>query len=293
MFVVDDVLLTYLVLPYGARLLDHGRDRLYDWLDSELGKGGRKLAKRIAKRELGDAEALKELGHYVEEHHGAADKLAAAALSAELEAARALPVGQGDEEFLRVVRDYFLTPVVEMVQALGRPVILPGFVTGTDWLTAIDVRTVPPGEKLEQLNIYSQAGKNPARINLWLGQGPVGRQYWLPRIWLVTAADEKLAATLRELAADPHTTPQRFAQALEHQPFVTGITRGDVIVGHARMPLDFTPVTTGKTRLIPWAGSPAGIKTLRAELAKQLGDQQRQVAIWIRALKELGAGQAV
>jgi len=30
-----------------------------------------------------------------------------------------------------------------MVQALGRPAVLPGFLTGADYVTAIDVRTIP------------------------------------------------------------------------------------------------------------------------------------------------------
>jgi hypothetical protein len=295
-FIIDDILLTYIVLPYGTRLLDKGRNKLYDWLDSELGKEGKKLAKSMSKRNLSDAEALKELGRYVEEHRGTADTLATAAFAAELETASA----SGDEEFLRIVRDYFLTPTVEMAQALRRPAVLPGFLTGTDWLTAVDVRTIPPGEKLEKLYIYPQSGKNPARINLWSPLGPVGIQSWLPRLWLVRATDKelagdlgttpgKLAVALDEFARDRHTTPQRFAKTLEKQPFVTGITRDDVIADRARMPLDFTPDTTGNSYPIPWAESPAGVKTMRTALAAQLGDQQREVATWIQALKNLDA----
>jgi hypothetical protein len=295
-FVVDDILLTYIVLPYGTRLLDQGRNKLYDWLDSELGKEGKKLKKSIAKRNVDDVEALKQIGQYVADHHGTADTLATAAFAAELGAAKELPPVQGDEEFLGAVRDYFLTPTVEMVRALGRPAVLPGFLTGTDWLTAIDVRTVPPAEKLDQLRIYSQYGKNPARINLWSSPGPLGVQHWLPRLWLIKAADEELArdlgttpghlaAALDELAVDKHTTAQRFATALESQAFVTGITRDDVIVDHARMPLDFTPILTRESYQIPWAASPAGIRTMRTALTRQVGDRQRQVETWLQALK--------
>jgi hypothetical protein len=291
-FIVDDILFTYIVLPYGKRLLNQGRDQLYAWLDSELGKGGRKLATSM-KRNLKDVDALTDLGHYVESHPGTADTLAKAAVTAELQTASMLPGMKGDEEFLRVVRDYFLTPIVEMVQALGRPAVLPGFLTGTDWLTAIDVRTVPLGKQLETMKVHAQSGNDPPRINLWMPLGPVGIQYWLPRLWLVRATDEELAhlattperlAALDELARDANTTVQRFAEALEDQPFVTDITRHDVIVNRARMLSDFTPQMMGKSYPIRWADSPAGMEAMRTALTSLLEGRQRQVGTWIKAL---------
>lgn len=118
MFIVDDILLTYIVLPYGSRLLNQGRDKLYDWLDSELGKEGKKLAKSMSKRNLSTKEVLEDLGHYVEEHRGAADTLATAAFAAELEIASKLPAVKGEEEFLEVISDFFFTPIFEMVKSL-------------------------------------------------------------------------------------------------------------------------------------------------------------------------------
>lgn len=299
MFVVDDILFTYIVLPYGTRLLNQGREHLYKWLDKELGWGGRRLVRRIKRANLSDDAALKALGQYVEKHPEKAQTLATAAFATELETASALPAEQSDEQFLKVVRDYFLTPLVEMVQALGRPAILPGFLTGTAWLTAIDVRTVPPGKELEEMFVIPQREEDLPRIMLWKAPARYGTMHsWLPRLWLVKARDEEfarklgttpvqLAATLDKLARDVNTTPQRFAEALEKQPFVTGITRHHVVVQHVRMEPDSPPDRDmGQwSDRIEWAKTPAGIKDMRTELARQLGDQQQQVAMWIRALK--------
>jgi hypothetical protein len=306
-FVVDDILLTYVVLPYFGDLLVKGQVLAFDWLNSHLGEGFTELKKRMSSRS-GNVEVLKDLGRYVKENPGTADTLATAAYAAALKTASGSPGVKGDEEFLMVVRDFFLTPVVEMVKVLERPAIVPGFLTGTDWLTAIDVRTVPRGKQLVDMLVGSQ-GKNlftgepdPAQIVLWRRKLPYDEtKYWLPRIWLVRAVDEELARelgttpgeladTLDEFAQEEDTTPGRFADVLEHQPFVTAITRKRVAVRRAQMLFGISPpITTGESDWIPWAKSPAGIQTMRAELERQLGDQQDEQERWIQALTNWAA----
>jgi hypothetical protein len=306
-FVVDDILLTYVVLPYVGDLLGKGQDWAFDWLNSHLGEGFTELKKRMSSRS-GNVEALEDLGRYVKENPGTADTLATAAYAAALKTASGSPGVKGNEEFLMVVRDFFLTPVVEMVKVLERPVVVRGFLTGTDWLTAIDVRTVPPGGQLVDMLVGSQS-KNfftgepyPPEIVLWRRKIPYDEtKYWLPRVWLIRAMDEELARelrttpgeladTLNEFAQDDDTTPGRFADRLEHQPFVTAITRKRVVVRRAQMLFGIAPpVTTGESDWIPWAKSPAGIQTMRADLERQLGDQQDEQERWIQALTNWAA----
>jgi hypothetical protein len=306
-FVVDDILLSCIVLPYSKRLLGKGQDQLFDWLDNVLGEAGKKLNKIMSSRN-NEVDVLKDLGQYVIEHPKTADTLARAASAAELNTAFGLLGARGDEEVLKAVRDYFLTPVIEMVKVLERPVILHGFLTGTDQLTAIDVRTIPRGEQLENMDIRQRENfltrePYPTEIVLWRrGRQTFAEQnHWLPRIWLVRAMDEELvgklrttpgelAAKLDKLARDDDTTPQRFCDLLENQPFVTAITRRRVVVDRAQMMFGVSPPSTReRTERIPWAEDPAGIHTMRAELEGQLEGQQDEQERWLQALTNWAA----
>jgi hypothetical protein len=284
-FVVDDILISYFVLPYAQEKLNQGRNQLYDWLD----KQGVKLARRglrFWQHKPSDVEVLKELGHYVETHPGTASTLATATITAQLQAATRLPAGQRDEKFLNIVLD-FLNQIFEMVQELGSPVVLPGFLTGTDDLAVIDVRTVPLGGQLE-LPWISGGQVNPT-IMLWRDLGPVGKVYWMPRIWLVRAATDADRDRYKEFA-NPDTTPKQLADELKDQPFVMSITRRYVVAQHVQMVLDHLPPTktgTGEDDRIPWAESPDGVKAMLAALTSQLGERLDEDVLWLRALAAL------
>ena len=221
---------------------------------------------------------MTDLGHYVENHPGTADALTAAAITGPLT----------DEEFMRTICD-FLTRIFEMVQTLGHPAVLPGFLTGTDYLAVIDVRT-PPGKQLEMPSTDGQ------EITLWTPPAPSFMPvHWMPRLWLVRATDEELASDPDKpgkladalQTGDPDTTSVQLAEALERQPLVTGITRRHVIVQHVQMPLaDLPPAPIGESSRIPWAESPDGIKAMLAALTNQLGQRQQQDLLWIRALAQ-------
>jgi hypothetical protein len=301
-FVVDDILLTYIVLPYGKRLLGKSQDWFFNWLDSQLGEAGATLKQRMSSRK-DEVEVLQDLGHYVKEHPGTADTLATAAYAA----ATGPGSVKSDKEFLMVVRDFFLTPVVEMVKVLEHPAVVPGFLTGTDWLTAIDVRTIPHDEQLENMDVQQRTDlwgdRYPAEIVLWRRRlTQYEEKHWLPRIWLVSAIDDEVArelgttpgelsATLDEVARDEGTTPGRFADVLKNQPFVTAITRQNVVVRRAEMMFGISPPsTTGKSDKIPWAKSSAGIQTMRKGLERELGDQQDEQERWIQALTNWANG---
>lgn len=176
---------------------------------------------------------------------------------------------------------------------------MPGFLTGADWLTAIDVRTVPSGKELEKVRVFprieTESKVIPARIQVWTAPGVLAVNHWRPRIWLVRPMDEelarklnttpgKLADALDKLASDSYGTAQQFAEALEHQAFVTEITRHHVIVQHAQWLSYNSPDAKGESGRIPWAESPDGIKAMRTALIKQHGDQQEEQKRWIQAL---------
>jgi hypothetical protein len=297
-FIVDDILLTYFVLPYAKRLLGKGQNQLYDWLDDQ----GVKLARRgwrLWRHKPTDIEVLTDLGHYADEHPGTADTLFTRVFATELQTAALLPAAEADEEVLRIVSD-FLTQIFKMVQALGWPAVLPGFLTGTDYLAVIDVRT-PPGEQLEMPSV---GGQDVPTITLWRPLKPAfsdTRQHWMPRLWLIRTTDEelasdpdttsgKLAAALEEFASDPDRTPTpaQLADTLKDQSFVMGITRRHVVVQHVQMPLDrLPPQPIGEIGQIRWAESPDGIKAMLKELTSQLGERQQEDLLWKRAIAQL------
>jgi len=280
-FIVDDILLAEIVLPYARRLLGKGQDQLYDWLD----KQGVKLARRgwrLWRHKPSDVEVLKDLGYYAEKHPGAAGIMATAAITTGLQPAAALPAPEADERVLRALCN-FLTGIFEMVQALGHPAVLPGFLTGTDDLAVIDVRT-PPGVQLEMPVI---SGQDSPEITLWRPLGPAGTSsHWLPRLWVLARATDADRRTYEDIACDLDTTPQQLAEALKDQPFVTGITRRHVLVQHAQIVLPkIPPVTKGESSRIPWAQSPAGVRAMLAALTSQLGERQDEDRRWLEGLE--------
>lgn len=288
-FVVDDILLTYFVLPYAKRLLAKGQNQLYDWLDGQ----GVKLARRglrLWQHRPTDIEVLTDLGHYADEHPGTADTLFTGVLTTELQTAALLPAPEADKEVLRIVSD-FLTHVFKMVEALGWPAVLPGFLTGTDYLAVIDVRT-PPGRQLEMPSV---GGQDVPAITLWSPPGPIftpDSVHWMPRLWLISTTDEELAAALKAFASDRDKTPTsaELAATLKDQSFVTGITRRNVLVRHVEMVVAGSPpiaAPTGEITQIPWAESPDGVKAMLKELTSQLGERQQQDLLWKRAIAQL------
>ena len=281
MFIIDDILLADILMPYAKRLIGKGQDQFYDWLDDQ----GVKLVRRVWGHNPPVVEVLEDLGHYVKDNRGAADTLAPKAFTAELQTAQTLPAAQADEKVLRALSD-FLTAIFDMVQALGHPAVLPGFLTGTNDLSVIDVRT-PPGQNLEMPEI---SGQDNPEIVLWrpLGYG-VLPQHWMPRLWVVVKATDVDRRKYENLA-DPDTTPQRFAEVLEDQPFVTGITRRHILVQHVQIVLPNIPpipVVGGESSRIKWAESPDGAKAMLADMTSQLGERQDEDERWIRALRSL------
>ena len=280
-FVIDDILFTYIVLPYLTRLLNQSRDQLYDWLD----KQGVKLAKSVFQPGRTDLEVLNDVGYYVQENSKMARTLARAAVTTEFQDADKLPAAQSDEAVLKVVYDV-LTGSFEMVQKLGHPVVLPGFLTGTDDLVVIDVRTVPPDRQLKMPRFF---GYNSPAIQVIQDPPPPLAVNWTARLWLVRAPTDADRRRCEELVGDGVPTAPQLAEELEDQLLVTRITRDHVVGKHARQVVDgLPPVLQNPSSQIPWAQTPDGVKAMLAalttKLANELGEQQQKNELWIQAL---------
>ena len=297
-FIVDDILLTYIVLPYGKRLLSKGQDQLFNWLDSLPGEGAAWLKATMSGRN-NEFDALTDLGHYVTEHRGTANTLATAAY--------ADASGVKDNiEFLTVVRDYFLTPAVEMVKELKHPAVVPGFLTGTDWLLPSTCAPYRPANRWRIWMSYSARTSLPKSCTLRRSSsgsnatcmkkritGCLGSGLWqrMTNCRKLGTTPGELAATLDELACDEGTTAGGSADMMKDQRFVTAITRQRVVVRHADMMFGISPPsTTGDSERIPWATDSAGIQAMREGLERQLGDQKDEQDRWIKALMGWASG---
>lgn len=289
MFIIDDILLAQIVLPYGQRLLGQGRDIFYTWVDQQLGKESKKLVRRWRKHNPTDEEVLRDLGEFAERHRETAGRLTSAAFATEAAAAdqTLLDADQREEAFLTAVRDYYLAPIVNMARALGRPAVVPGFLTGAGYLAAIDVRT-PYGTELELPAVWGRGAQHAPTLRFPDSVG-LYQPHWLPRLWLFKATDERRHG-YEDLARRRGTTIKEFADAMEGQGLVTAIFRTHIVVRPAVTIADGRPpAPSGEAWEISLARSPTGIEAIRTELAHQLGEQQGEDRRWIQAITGVAA----
>ncbi len=281
MFVVDDILIAKFVLPFAQGLGEHTLDGIYDWLDDQGVRLGRGLFYRLTKRRRGAGnvdELVTELGDYVAKHPDAASRLTAAALT------DAGQVAKTDEEFLGVLRS-FLMAVFELVKTLNRPAVLPGFVTGTEHLAVIDVRTRNAGEEFATPAIHP-ARNDDARIVLANRGVPHGQPTPLPRIWLVSATGEEGPEIDRVAAASARYLdwPDDFVDSMKGQWLATDITRREVWVQQPQItPVGMFVTKPGKVDAFNWSESPAGVIAMHKALVDAVGEKVEQDRAWIDA----------
>ncbi|HEU5352938.1 MAG TPA: hypothetical protein VFU65_00665 [Actinocrinis sp.] len=101
MFVVDNNLLTQIVLPFGRRLLDQGRDALYAWINQRRQEGRAPLPEAQQAR----CAELNDLGRFAENHPGTAGRLASAVIIEVGAADNLIDADQRDEGFLQAFLD--------------------------------------------------------------------------------------------------------------------------------------------------------------------------------------------
>jgi hypothetical protein len=282
MLVVDDILIANFVLPFARGLGEHTLNGVYDWLDDQGVRLGRRLLRRLTKGRMGtgDVEHLvSDLGAYVEQHPEAASRLTAAALR------DAGALAKTDKEFLDVLLS-FLMAVFELVKKLDQPAVLPGFLTGTEHLAVIDVRTRNAGEEFAKPAIYSPQNDVPRivlanRIMLYsLAENP------LPRIWLVPAAPGERRKFEQHAKASKQclSWPDDFVNSMKGQLLVTDITRREVWVQQPQIaPTGLFAPKGGTTHAFKWAESPAGVIEMHNVLVAAVEVKDAEKEVWVRA----------
>jgi hypothetical protein len=281
---LEQILFANIVLPFLRGVGQGGMSEIYAWLEGngvKLGHGlGGRLRRRISGGRLGvgDREQLAgELATYVAKHPDATVTLAAAALQ---DAQR-----EGDR--LDVLREV-LAALFELAKEARRPVVLPGFVTGTDHLAIIDVRTSVEKGPYEVPQVYAVSGDEVRTITLARKGGP---EYGpRPRVWLVTKPED---GELERLEAEAQGAGpvigngDPFTQSMKGRPLVTRITLDAVRVTVPTVtPLGL--MINADTEAIEWASGsdwmlPA-FQRLRARAAARDEDLAEMKATFAAAL---------
>jgi hypothetical protein len=224
-FVVDQILIARFVLPLLQGLGEHALDQAYDWLDAQgvvLGRRGLARFWKSRRSRRGPGEFVRELGQYVQTHKDAAPALAAAAMR------EAVAGPATDEQFLGVILQ-FLMLLLETVEGLARPAVVPGFLTDTGHVAVIDVRTRKVGDRFDAPRIALIG--TPRIVVAEQTVLAYEEQLW-PRIWLVEATDEE-RADLEKLAEASNPTlggDEALLDAIGGALLVTDITRCEVWV---------------------------------------------------------------
>lgn len=279
-FVVDDILIAKVVLPFIQGLGEHTLDDFYGWLDDQgVRLGGRLFRRR--KRRRGGAEGLvRDLREYVDKHPDEAARLTAAAIK---DAAV-----RTDAEFLGVLLS-FLVAVFEIVKTLNRPAVLPGFLTGTEHLAVIDVRTRNAGEELANPAVVSPQSGDPRIVLAGRNVPPLQAPPLLPRIWLVTATDEERLALEQRAVSSARYLGQfdDFMNYMKGRWLVTDITRREVWVQEPLITeFGIWVPAGGRVDKYKWAESPEGVIAMRDALVAAAGEQVASDKVWLDAFSQ-------
>lgn len=224
---LEQILFAKIVLPFARGVGRGSLSEVYEWLEGngvKLGHSfGRRLLRKVSKGRLGvgDADTLAgELAAYVDQNPAAASKLTTVVLK---------EMGQPNER-LEVVRE-ILAAVFELVKQIGRPVVLPGFITGSSHFLIVDVRTDTADEPYVEPAVHPAPGDRIPTITLARQGGPgYGPR---PRVWLVTEPQSDEIQRLENAAAGAGpviTKSDPFTESMNGRALVTAITPHDVLL---------------------------------------------------------------
>ncbi len=280
LLVVDDILISTVVMPFLRGWGQHALDDVYGWLDDQGvrlgGRVRRRLKKKVGLSDQDPAKLVSRLGKYVEKHPGTPAKLTVAVLGT-------ADARDTDDELLEVVVT-FLVAVFRLVKELGRPAVLPGFLTGPQGLAVIDVRTRARDEDFQAPTVNSY--RDPPRITLVQREvPPVGGQPLVPRTWLVNDSAgtreeaERLAAGATVYIAG--TGFDSFMLAMNDQLAVAAIERNRVFLRPAGpVPGNGLVASSLDEHEIPWAESPEAVTAMYQSLVGQVESKVAQEKEW-------------
>lgn len=284
LFVIDDILIANVVLPFLQGLGQHTLEKGYEWLDDQgiqFASGFLRRVREHGQRDGDTEEFVEQLGRYVEQHRGAAAELTAHVIET--------ADTRGDDEFVQVVQT-FLVATFRLAGQLGSPAVVPGFLTGEQHLAVIDVRTRGKNEKLQVPRV--DGGNRPTIEMIWRGPSSVTERPALGRIWLVDAAasDRKALEDLSATASPYVSSDLRdsFMTAMDKRLLVTEVAR-DLVVAQPSVAITGGNIMVlGATEQFRWTENPleagAMYNTLAASVTAYVEKEQQWRAEWSRAL---------
>lgn len=138
---------------------------------------------------------------------------------------------QGAADKLSVL-DGLLTAVFTAARELKKPVVLSGFVTGSDHLMVVDVRTQVFGELYRAPTFAPHGQEQIPTVTLALvGASLFEQKPPPPRVWLITDPGPDDLASLTQAAKDAGPVFLRtdeFTRLMANRPMVTAITAQEV-----------------------------------------------------------------
>jgi hypothetical protein len=268
--VAIELLIRTVVIPLLRRLGDRWLDRVADRIDAGELQLLRTLFTAISRPQPAVAEvddAVAELAEYALSHQSAREELVVAATEG------AAAVARNDQEFLELLLT-FLMYVFGLVETLERPVVLPGFLTGTSHLVAIDVRSTNPPNRFVSPRVLVRDIPRIAFEEPRVGH-MMDPPNW-PRMWLI---DDTIAngARLNELLTREPSV-QEFVAGLRDDWVVIEITRGKVDLKKIAMMLNTGVIAMqpGERKQLPWDEGTQGVITMREALVSEVESEERR-----------------
>lgn len=274
MFVVDDLLVSFVLFPFLRGLRDQGFDQVYSW----LGEQGVKLKTRHRYgTKMSKAEQLDQLKNRVAKDPDLARSLTQAAFAS-------AGAASDDTAFLTTVNGFF-EAVFQAILTLRHPAVLEGFLTGEGDVCVIDVRTRTFGESYRSPGISALPPQCIPCIDF--GRANRTNPPITPFIWLLHGQANQ-PETVKSLMDCAKGVPRvldiddpllKYMQDLpaEHQANLVVEIRRDIVKVQA--PQIYAPVCMvdvhqpANDSQLPWGETLNGVRAMRETLTQQVQDQ--------------------
>jgi hypothetical protein len=167
--------------------------------------------------------------------------------------------------------------------------VLPGFLTGSEHLAVIDVRSRNANQDFALPTIHSPQN-DVSRIVMANRGVPHGSdKNPLPRIWLVAATPKERRELERHAEASTQylSRPDDFVNSMKGRSLVTDITRREVWVQQPQItPVEIFVPNGGQTEALKWAASPDGVIAMHKALVAAVDEMDAEKEAWVRGWTE-------